>query len=794
MGAMAKFTLRDHEGFTLIELLAVMAIVAVLAGIVSVSVGGFGETSRDTQTRQDATTVERAAADFSSAQVAAESLRSKTVTVLDQDNIEQITGSRWPEDYISNAYAAVFPEDDLTTVASILFLDKDGTLSDRRPRGLLQRFNAIDFNTLLDGEFLAAPPDNANRTSEGFSDYLWLFEKATAAGGSSERASRKVAVFKLISVEKSETSNLVDLTYRRLVGGGFSDELLVTSDLVVTTDEDTPTAITLAGVDLDTCELIFVIKSGPTDGILSSIINDPCVSGDPNRDRANVTYAPNLNFNGEDSFTYTVIDGNGDDIATVTVTINVVNDRPVILSTLDDFEVDEDVPDTVINLSSAFTDVDIVTNADSLTFSVSVNPILSPVSATIEGTGSDSELRLRYLTDQNGFADITVQATDKGGLIAEQEFRVTVNAVTDPPSFTVGLDQTVDQDSGPQTVTNWATNISTGAANEQQGLTFILGTNALFSVQPAVSSTGTLTYTPVPDATGSATITVELQDNGTGSLKSASLSFTIDVTKNIFNDNGQALGSSQSNAVSLGDLDGDGDLDAFVSNGTNADQPNRIWLNDGNGTFNDSGQTLGSNRSQSVKLGDLDNDGDLDAFVANNFNQGTQQFGGPNKVWLNSTVIDPFGNGSFEDGLSFWNIDSGSVDLIHASGWPASNGQWSIDLNGGGPGTISQTFDTVVGSQYEVLFDMAGNTHCHDVDVLVRDCTMDLQVSAAGQSAPHSYDASATSTTGNFGWVAKSLIFTASSTTTTTLTFTSLTFDGDTRDGPALDNVRVNLS
>ena len=39
---------RNQRGFTLIELLAVMAIVAVLAGIVSVAVGGTSETSKDT--------------------------------------------------------------------------------------------------------------------------------------------------------------------------------------------------------------------------------------------------------------------------------------------------------------------------------------------------------------------------------------------------------------------------------------------------------------------------------------------------------------------------------------------------------------------------------------------------------------------------------------------------------------------------------------------------------------------------------------------------------------------------
>ena len=76
--------------------------------------------------------------------------------------------------------------------------------------------------------------------------------------------------------------------------------------------------------------------------------------------------------------------------------------------------------------------------------------------------------------------------------------------------------------------------------------------------------------------------------------------------------------------MSLGDVDGDGDLDAFVANFS---QGNRVWLNDGSGSFTDSGQSLGTWWSYSVSLGDVDGDGDLDAFVAN-WNQG-------NRVWLN---------------------------------------------------------------------------------------------------------------------------------------------------------------
>jgi flagellin-like hook-associated protein FlgL len=91
-----------------------------------------------------------------------------------------------------------------------------------------------------------------------------------------------------------------------------------------------------------------------------------------------------------------------------------------------------------------------------------------------------------------------------------------------------------------------------------------------------------------------------------------------------FTDSGQSLGSSNSWEVSLGDVDNDGDLDAFVASRNN--QPNKVWINDGNGTFTDSGQSLGTSPSYGVSLGDVDGDGDLDAFVANQ---------GKNKVWIN---------------------------------------------------------------------------------------------------------------------------------------------------------------
>ncbi len=84
---------------------------------------------------------------------------------------------------------------------------------------------------------------------------------------------------------------------------------------------------------------------------------------------------------------------------------------------------------------------------------------------------------------------------------------------------------------------------------------------------------------------------------------------------------GNSFGVTSVKAMELGDLDGDGDVDAFVSRGTSTFNalPSLVFLNDGTGTFTDSGQSLVGNvgqQTRDLKLGDVDNDGDLDAFLA----------------------------------------------------------------------------------------------------------------------------------------------------------------------------------
>lgn len=104
--------------------------------------------------------------------------------------------------------------------------------------------------------------------------------------------------------------------------------------------------------------------------------------------------------------------------------------------------------------------------------------------------------------------------------------------------------------------------------------------------------------------------------------------------RRILVDSGQRLGSSPAGGVAVGDFDNDGDMDIVVSNGKfNNPQPNRIWLNDGDGVFHATEQLLGERISSGVATGDVDGDGDLDLFFANWSDR--KEAWGQNRVWLN---------------------------------------------------------------------------------------------------------------------------------------------------------------
>src|SRR2546427_154150 len=199
--------------------------------------------------------------------------------------------------------------------------------------------------------------------------------------------------------------------------------------------------------------------------------------------------------------------------ATVSITVTPVNDAPVANS--DSATTNEDTP-VDVNVLANDTDPD---NANSDLQTVSLRNVTGG-SAIVLSDGRT--VRFSPNTDANSSDGSTFKSScgAADGAVDSASaaiVTITVNPVNDVPSFTKGADQTVNEDAAAQTVSGWATNLGKGPANESgQTLDFIVSNNnnGLFSGQPAVSSTGTLTFTSAPNANGVATFTVKIHDDG----------------------------------------------------------------------------------------------------------------------------------------------------------------------------------------------------------------------------------------------------------------------------------------
>ncbi|MCA9212723.1 MAG: DUF4347 domain-containing protein, partial [Planctomycetales bacterium] len=128
--------------------------------------------------------------------------------------------------------------------------------------------------------------------------------------------------------------------------------------------------------------------------------------------------------------------------------------------------------------------------------------------------------------DANGVVAFDIFVRDNGGTgnggtdtSATLSYTITINAVNDAPSFSASNPTTVNEDSGAQTISGWASGFSAGPSNEStQTLVSYNVSNvsnaALFSVQPGVNASGDLSFTPAADQFGTSTFDVTVTDNG----------------------------------------------------------------------------------------------------------------------------------------------------------------------------------------------------------------------------------------------------------------------------------------
>ena len=223
-----------------------------------------------------------------------------------------------------------------------------------------------------------------------------------------------------------------------------------------------------------------------------------------------VTYTPDADANGSDSFTYTVSDGNGGTaIGTVNVAIAAVNDAPVA------------VDDTLtVNMGAAATDVDVVANdTDADGDTLTVTAVGAPTKGTAAVTSGSTKVAYTPDADANGSDSFTYTVSDGNGGTATGTVNVTINIV--PVAVDDAL--TVDEDAAATDLDVVAND--TDADGDTLTVTAV-GAPAKGTAAVTSGSTTEVTYTPDADANGSDSFTYTVSD-GNGGTATGTVNVTI---------------------------------------------------------------------------------------------------------------------------------------------------------------------------------------------------------------------------------------------------------------------------
>ncbi|MDF4623706.1 tandem-95 repeat protein, partial [Vibrio parahaemolyticus] len=260
----------------------------------------------------------------------------------------------------------------------------------------------------------------------------------------------------------------------------------VAKDDTAITDEDTPVTIDVLpnDTDVDGDKLSIESASVPKEQGTVEVVNGKLV------------FTPAENFNGDTEITYTVTDGALTDQATVKVTVNAVNDTPVVESNVADQTLAEDFTPYTIDLNTVFSDVD---NVDGeLKFSVSGNSNIQV--AIVNGIAT-----ITPTADWNGSETLTFTATDPSGESVSQTVDFTVTPVADivADKATVVEDTpTIIKVLGNDTFEGDNKVVSLDAENGPKNGTVI------------VNNDGTVTYTPNDNYVGKDTFTYIVTSGG----------------------------------------------------------------------------------------------------------------------------------------------------------------------------------------------------------------------------------------------------------------------------------------
>ena len=362
-----------------------------------------------------------------------------------------------------------------------------------------------------------------------------------------------------VNDDKGAVSNSASVTINI---ANTNDAPVAANDEAVTA-EDSPVSIPVLANDSDPDGSLdnssVTIVTAPAHGTISNI----------NSSNGEVTYSPNENYFGDDSFAYTVKDTEGaaSNSASVTINITSVNDAPIAA---DDAAATPEA--TTVTIDVADNDSDVDGNLSAGTVTVVSNPNSGTVSSINATSGAIS-----YLPDTNFSGSDTLQYTiaDSDGLVSNAAtVIISVSAVTEPP--VAANDDAVTPEDSPVSIPVLANDSDPDGSLDNSSVTIVTAP-AHGTISNINSSNGEVTYSPNENYFGddSFAYTVKDADGTLSNIASVAISITSVNDAPIAADDAASTSLDQPVVIDVADNDSDidGTLDfssvAVVSSPSN---------------------------------------------------------------------------------------------------------------------------------------------------------------------------------------------------------------------------------
>ena len=339
-----------------------------------------------------------------------------------------------------------------------------------------------------------------------------------------------------ISYRVNDTFGLVSNIATLLVNVTSVNDLPVAANDITSTTEDIPVSFTVITNDSDADGSInnATVDLNPATSTIDAAFSNAFGNWSVNT-AGSVIYTPTSNYNGAASVAYTVndVEGGTSNSATLSITVNAANDLPTITGILP-LSIVEDAPGGTGPL--AFTVGDVETAVGSLTLTgVSDNLSLVPNANVVFGGSLGARtVTVTPLANQTGIANITITVNDANSGSASTSFELTVTADNDAPIAMNDIAGTSEDTPVVFNVTGNDTddgNINAATVDLDPAVGIQSNFSNAFGAW-SVNGSGNVTYTPLSNFSGTATVSYQVNDN-TGIVSNAA---TISVAVTAVND------------------------------------------------------------------------------------------------------------------------------------------------------------------------------------------------------------------------------------------------------------------